>query len=300
LSLITIEIILLQNIPMEKKKLLSQYHPILYFISVWEKRVRKYLTWYFDKETYAATKTLEKLPFRIKKHQSVLIRKLGNSDLQLQYNKVENLKIAILALNGIVIKPNENFSFCKLVGIPTAQKGYKLGMELSFGEASTGIGGGLCQISNLIHWLVIHSPLTVVERYHHSFDPFPDDNRVLPFGSGATVFFNYRDYAFKNSTDCDFQINLWLTDKCLEGELRCSKELDVAYHVEEREHEFLKLDNTFYRKNEIWRIKIAKFEGGRVLETNLVTKNFARVTYIPEHFRDITIADLTNEQRLKV
>ena len=146
-----------------KKKLLSQYHPILYQISIWEKRIRRYLKWYFDKEKYSKLKSEEKLPYRIKKHQSVLIRKLGQSDLQLQYNKVENLKIVVNEINGIIIKPNETFSFCKLVGIPTQKKGYKLGMELSFGEAKTDIGGGLCQISNLIHWLVIHSPLTVVE-----------------------------------------------------------------------------------------------------------------------------------------
>lgn len=282
-----------------KKKLLSQYHPILYQISIWEKRIRKYFKWYFDKENYSKLKS-EKLPYRIKKHQSVLIRKLGQSDLQLQFNKIENLKIAVKEINGIIIKPNETFSFCKLVGIPTQKKGYKLGMELSFGEAKTGIGGGLCQISNLIHWLVIHSPLTVVERYHHSFDPFPDDNRVLPFGSGATVFFNYRDYSFKNNTDSIFQINLWLTDKCLEGELRCNCEFDFAYHVEEREHEFLKIEGTFYRKNEIWRNKIAKFEGGKIIKTELVTKNFAKVTYKPDSFRQVAVDDLTKEQKLKL
>jgi vancomycin resistance protein VanW len=285
---------------MKRKKLLSQYHPILYFISIWEKRIRKYIKWYFDNEHYSNYLSDEKLKYRIKKHQSVLIRKLGLSDVQLQYNKVENLKVAIKQINGIVIKPNETFSFCKLVGIPTEKKGYKMGMELSFGEAKTGIGGGLCQISNLIHWLIIHSPLTVIERYHHSFDPFPDDNRVLPFGSGATVFFNYRDYSFKNNTDFEFQINLWLTDKCLEGELRCNKELDFAYHTEEREHEFLRINQNFYRKNEIWRKKIAKFEGGKILQSELVTKNFARVTYLPEAFRDEEIDNLTPEQRLKL
>lgn len=284
----------------KRKKLLSQYHPILYQISIWEKRIRRYIKWYFDKENYSKIKSNEKLAYRIKKHQSVLIRKLGQHDLQLQYNKVDNLKIAIKEISGIVIKPNETFSFCKIVGIPTQKKGYKLGMELSFGEAKAGIGGGLCQISNLIHWLIIHSPLTVVERYHHSFDPFPDDNRVLPFGSGATVFFNYRDYSFKNNTNSTFQINLWLSDKCLEGELRCDEELDFAYHVEEKEHEFLQLEDTFYRKNEIWRNKIAKFKSGKILETELVTKNFARVTYIPAAFRTIKISDLTEDQKLKL
>ncbi len=44
--------------------------------------------------------------------------------------------------------------------------------------------GGICQLSNLIHWMVLHSPLQVVERANHSFDPFPDEGRVLPLVLG--------------------------------------------------------------------------------------------------------------------
>ncbi len=267
-------------------KLLSQRHPILYFISVSLKRLKRYAYWYLSQTAYVSSFSKERLPFRIKKHQSVLLKKLGESDQQLQINKIVNLQIAHQNINGIIINPGETFSFCKLVGLPTKRKGYLNGMEITFGQARPGIGGGICQISNLIHWLVIHSPLTVIERYHHSYDPFPDDGRVLPFGSGATVFYNYRDYQFKNNTKFTFQINLWITDKCLEGELRVNQELDFAYHVFEMEHQFLKQEGLFFRKNEIWRNKIAKFEGGKILETELITKNFARVAYVPDSYSD--------------
>jgi vancomycin resistance protein VanW len=264
--------------------LLSQRHPFFYFLSVWIRRMQRYAIWYLGGEKYVKAGSAEKLPFRIKKHQSVLLKKLGESDMQLQINKITNLKIAIQNINEVLIRPGETFSFCKLVGLPTQEKGYLPGMELSFGEARAGIGGGICQISNLIHWLVIHSPLTVTERYHHSFDPFPDDWRVLPFGSGATVFYNYRDYQFRNNTDHTFQINLWMSEKCLEGELRINEELDYAYHVFEKDHQFLKIDGKFFRKNEIWRNKIIKQQSGKIVETELITKNFARVTYEPENF----------------
>lgn len=267
---------------MSQRKLLSQRHPILYFLAVGLRRVKRRIQWHTDSKKYCNYSTNDKLDYRIKKHQSVLLKKLGDSDVQLQLNKVTNIKLAIQNINGIIIKPGETFSFCKLVGLPTKSKGYLHGMELSFGEARAGIGGGICQISNLIHWLVMHSPLTVTERYHHSFDPFPDDGRVLPFGSGATIFYNYRDYQFTNNTNYTFQINLWLTDKCLEGELRINQELDYAYHVFEKDHQFLKIDNLYYRKNEIWRNKILKFEGGKMVGTELITKNFARVTYTPD------------------
>ena len=193
-----------------------------------------------DDKKYANLRSERKLEFRIKKHQSVLLKKLGENNEQLQLNKVTNLKIAAVKISGIIVKPGETFSYCKLVGLPTKAKGYLMGMELSFGEAKAGIGGGICQISNLIHWLVIHSALTVTERHHHSFDLFPDDGRVLPFGSGATVFYNYLDYQFTNNTEHTFQINLWFSDKCLEGELRIDAALNYAYHIIEKEHQFLK------------------------------------------------------------
>jgi vancomycin resistance protein VanW len=143
--------------------------------------------------------------------------------------------------------------------------------------------------SHLIHWLVIHSPLTVTERHHHSFDPFPDEGRVLPFVSGATVFYNYRDYQFTNETPYTFQLNLWLGEKCLEDELRISEELDYVYHVFEKDHEFLKIGDSFYRKNEIWRQKMLKYKSGQVVATELLTKNFARVAYTPSAFREIQL-----------
>lgn len=265
------------------RKLWSQKHPMFYFISVWLKRIRRYLDWYFGPRKYAYVQLAEKLPFSVKKHQSVLIRKLGDSEMYLQYNKVTNLKIALPNIDGIIIRPGETFSFCQLVGLTNKRKGYLPGMELSNGEARPGIGGGLCQLSNLIYWMVIHSPLTVVERHHHSFDPFPDDGRVLPFGSGATVFYNYRDLQFTNQTPYVFQINLSLSEKVLAGELRVSEALNHAYHVFEQDHEYLRIDGIFYRKNEIWRKTLDK-ANGQVVGRELITKNFARVKYIPEGF----------------
>ena len=269
-----------------QKKLLSQRHPLFYFLSVWLRRISRTYTWYFSNHKYAKHISAEKLPYRIKKHQSVLLRKLGDSDMQLQKNKVVNLRLAVNRLNGIIIRPGEVFSFCKSVGMPTRKKGYLPGMELCFGEARPGIGGGLCQITNLLNWLVIHSPLTVIERHHHSFDPFPDDGRVLPFGSGATIFYNYLDFQFINDTPYTYQINLWFTDKCLEGELRIDRELDYSYHVYEKDHKFLKINDEFYRQNTIWRNKIAKYKGGSILEKQLITKNFAKVKYTPDEYEE--------------
>ena len=79
----------------KQKKLLSQRHPIFYFVSIWEKRIRKRISWVFDDKKYTSEKKIEKLDFRVKKHQSKLLKKLGETDMILQYNKIDNLKLVI-------------------------------------------------------------------------------------------------------------------------------------------------------------------------------------------------------------
>ena len=249
------------------------------------KQIERHVEWKFDPRTYAKSFEKEPLAFRVKKHQSVLIRKYANNkDMNLQYNKVENLKLVIEALDGITIQANETFSFYKLVGKPSEKRGFKKGMELSRGEARAGVGGDICQSSNLIYWLALHSPLEVVERHHHSFDPFPDSGRVLPFASGATVMYNYRDLRLHNPTDQTFQLKLWLDDKCLNGDLRTDRELEVKYHVYEKEHRFEKKETQYFRTNELWREVKSKGREISFLEHEFLVRNYAEVKYVPEGF----------------
>ena len=271
---------------MKQRKLLSQRHPIFYYLSVNLRRLQRYVKWYFGNTVFTSKRDNNLLPIRIKKHQSILIRKLGDSDKQLQINKVINLKIASKKIDKVIIQPGETFSFCKLVGKPTYKKGYVLGMELSMGKARPGIGGGICQIANMLHWLVLHSSLTVVEKSNHSFDPFPDEGRTLPFGSGAAIFYNYIDFQFKNNTEQNFQIHLKITDTHLEGELRSSEPLQESYHIFEKNHRFLKIGNEYFRENEIWRDTIDK-RTGQKKSSDLMKKNFAKVTYVPHIFDEL-------------
>lgn len=271
--------------PLKQRKLLSQRHPVLYYLSVKVRRLQRYYHWCFGNQVFAKEQSIGLLTERIKKHQSVLLRKLGESDKELQINKITNLKIASKKIDKIVIKPGETFSFCKLVGKPTKKKGYLLGMELSMGKARPGIGGGICQIANMLHWLVLHSPLTVIEKSNHSFDPFPDEGRTLPFGSGAAIFYNYIDFQFKNTTNQTFQIHLQVTETHLVGELRSTHSLANSYHIFEKKHRFIKVEDSFYRENEIWRDTIDKKTGNKTT-TEMIKKNFARVSYIPNSYEN--------------
>jgi len=227
---------------------------------------------------FASEKQKDDLKFTCKKHQSLLRRRLGDSDPQLQENKVKNLQIACPTIDGVLIKPGQTFSFWRQIGEATEDKGYFEGMQLSRGEVVRGVGGGLCQLANLLYWMALHTPLEVVERHHHSFDPFPDENRVLPFGSGAGVFYNYIDLRFFNPTDLTLQVRVWLTDEHLKGAIFASSEPPHSYHVFEKNHRFLAENGKTFRENEIWREVIDRRTGNRVAEEMLV-KNFAEVKY---------------------
>jgi len=143
----------------------------------------RYFDWYFSRKHFAVKFNSGTLPYCIFNHRTPLIRKLKNLDMWLQYNKVENLKVAAKGINRVIVRPGETLSYWKLIGKPTKRKGYKNGLVLRNGKLVTGVGGGLCQLSNLIYWMTLHTSLTVTERYRHSYDGFPDSGRKQPFGS---------------------------------------------------------------------------------------------------------------------
>jgi vancomycin resistance protein VanW len=260
---------------------LSELHPVFYHFRVGQKRWARILADAFSGVRFARERRSSALPFTCKKHQSLLRRRLGSTDPQLQENKIVNLKIAIRHIDGIMIKPGETFSFWKLVGKTTPQKGYIEGLLLSQGEVITGVGGGICQLANLLFWMVLHTPMQVVERHHHHFDPFPDDQRVLPFGSGASVFYNYVDLRFTNPTEHTFQIKVWVTDRHLKGSIHTDKEWPYSYHIEERNHAFLREGGKNYRRNEIWRTVIDK-RTGKKTDEELMIRNYSEVKYALE------------------
>jgi vancomycin resistance protein VanW len=257
----------------------SLWHPLLYRAVVWKNRLLRAASWKLDGRRYADARSDELLPYRVFKHSSKLIRRTPGAALALQLGKVRNLGVAVPRVHGLLIGPGETFSFCRAVGPPTRARGFVEGMELSRGEARPGVGGGLCQLANLLHWMALHSPLKVVERHHHSFDPFPDDGRVLPFGSGATVFYNYVDLQLYNPTALTFQLRLWLTDKLVEGELRSTSRPPVSYHVVEREHRFVRRGSKVYRMNQLWREERVRGHGAPLLGVCFLSSNCAEVKY---------------------
>lgn len=242
--------------------------------------LKRKLKWYFSATAYAKVDKAANCPHVLIEHKSTLLRKLKDVDMRLQYNKVTNLKLAIAPIDGVVIKPGETFSIWRLVGRPSARKGYKTGMMIHNGKVAEGVGGGLCQLGNLLYWMALHTPLAVTERWRHSFDVFPDVNRTIPFACGATLAYNYIDLQLKNNTDQIFRINLWLDDEFLHGCIRSSGAPQFSYEVYETDHCISQqMWGGYTRHNRIWR-KITNRDNGETTH-ELVAENHAIMMYDP-------------------
>ena len=118
--------------------------------------------WYFGGLRFARKASAPGCPHLHFRHRTPLLRKLKDVDMQYQYNKIVNLRLAAACLDGVVLRPGETFSYWRLIGRPTRRKGYLDGIVLFCGTFRPGVGGGLCQLSNLIFWMTLHTPLTVV------------------------------------------------------------------------------------------------------------------------------------------
>lgn len=241
---------------------------------------KRHFEWFFGNKKWAKQKE-ESLEVLVFQHETPLFRQLKNVDMYLQHNKATNLRLAAAKIDGVTIWPGETFSFWKMVGNPTVRRGYLEGLVLENGKVGKGIGGGLCQMGNLLYWMALHSPLTVTERWRHSYDVFPDEGRTLPFGSGATLAFNYIDLQLRNDTQQPFQLRVWLSETQLHGEVRSTNPLAERYEVFEKEH-FIRHEpwGGYSRHNRIARRAFA-VATGELLREESVTENHALMMYQP-------------------
>lgn len=261
------------------RRLFCELSPLAYRISIKKSCALRTLQDYTSGEHFAKKRAEAPLPALIYRHNSLIRRTLGEVDPVLQENKAVNLALAAPKINGILIRPGETFSFWHLVGPPVAARGYRAGLVIANAQTGEAVGGGMCQFSNLIHWMVLHTPLTVTEHHHHDqFDLFPDFGRQVPFGTGTSIFCNYLDYRFRNDTDQTYQLLVHTTDTHLCGEVRAEKQLAVKYHISVEDEHFVREDGVVYRCGEVYRAAVDK-SSGNTLTRELLRRNHARVLY---------------------
>lgn len=241
---------------------------------------KRRIEWFIASKRYATSRQHENLEHIHATHGTPMLRELSGVDMQLQRNKNASLEIAASCVDGLILKPGETFSFWRLVGKPTARRGFKVGLVLRNGTVQQDVGGGLCQMTNMIYWMAIHTELEITERWRHGYDVFPDVGRTQPFASGATCAFNYIDLQIRNLTANTYQLCVMPKDDWLYGQWRCDAPQTDSFYVFEKDHTIRQeWWGGYSRHNEIWRHRCDL--QGQHLSEEFVVENHAIMMYAP-------------------
>ncbi|WP_238457998.1 VanW family protein [Alkalihalobacterium alkalinitrilicum] len=104
-----------------------------------------------------------------------------------------NIKLSADSIQHYVLGPGDEFSFNKVVGQRTVERGYREAKEIVNKEFVMGIGGGICQTSSTLFNAIDAAGLQVVERYSHS-----REIGYVPANRDATVSWGGPDFVFSN------------------------------------------------------------------------------------------------------
>ncbi|HXP03758.1 MAG TPA: VanW family protein, partial [Stellaceae bacterium] len=85
-----------------------------------------------------------------------------------QLGKVQNLRRAAAAIDGVLVPAGAVFSFWKQIGRASWRRGFVTGRMLQQGCLVPATGGGLCQLSNAIYEAALQAGCEIVERHAHS------------------------------------------------------------------------------------------------------------------------------------
>ncbi len=104
-----------------------------------------------------------------------------------------NIKLSAESFQHFVLGPGDEFSFNKVVGQRTVERGYREAKEIVNKEFVMGIGGGICQTSSTLYNAIDAAGLEVIERYSHS-----KEIGYVPPNRDATVSWGGPDFVFTN------------------------------------------------------------------------------------------------------
>ena len=123
-------------------------------------------------------------------------------------NRITNIKITCSRISDTIVKANEEFSFCKVVGQPSSADGYKEAHAFVDGELVNAIGGGNCQVSTTVYNAAKKiDGVKITERHEHG-----KEVGYIEMGKDATVAYDYLDLKFENNNDFDLKLDAYIKD----------------------------------------------------------------------------------------
>ena len=116
-------------------------------------------------------------------------------------NRDYNLRRACESINGMILYPNEVFSYNKALGERTEANDYKEGPSYAGNETVYTYGGGICQVSTALYYCTLLADLEIVERDNHGFLP-----AYAVYGMDAVINWPNLDFKFSNNTNNPIKI----------------------------------------------------------------------------------------------
>jgi vancomycin resistance protein YoaR len=110
-------------------------------------------------------------------------------------NRIHNVQLVAHLVNDKLIAPGAEFSFNKTTGERNAAKGFLVAPVIVNGEVTTGLGGGVCQVSTTVFNAAFEAGLKITERTNHALYI-----SHYPQGRDATVNYPDVDLRFVNDT----------------------------------------------------------------------------------------------------
>lgn len=233
------------------RKRLTQIFPWLLPLRRWQRKKLFYIKMRLDGAHYARELRAEILPHEVYSSSSMMVNRKSGFPIEYQMNKVFNLKLAAKPLNRVVIKPGETFSFWQLARYADKMQRYKDGLTLIDGKIVGAYGGGLCQLSSLLFWLFLHTPLEIVERRGHAVESIPPADEDSPCGTDATIDEGWIDLKVKNNTQHSFQLVIAFDDDYMYGSIYSDTPPEFSYEIFNSEVRYYRRDGRIYQFSKV-------------------------------------------------
>ena len=154
-----------------------------------------------------------------------------NTPATIDQDLITNLKLACQAIDGMVIKAGEIFSFNEVVGQPTTAKGYKDVMVYMGKNMVATTGGGISRISSALYYCALKADMTILMRSNHIYD-----TGFIAAGLDANVMYGSMDFSFENNTSRPIRIRAQVTNSgilqvSIWGKSNDSYTVDVVYET---------------------------------------------------------------------
>ena len=265
-----------------KRRRLTELFPWLTPLRVWQRKLFFYLGMRLDHNHYTAHISEELLPTEVFSSSCPMYNKNTGFDMIYQENKVHNLRLAAATIDHMLIRPGETFSFCLSTRHADRITPYREGLTVIGGELTTAPGGGMCQLSNLLFWVFLHSPLTLVERHGHGSKDFPEPPSDAPMGVDATLAEGWKDLKVRNDTDYTFQIHISFDRENISAVLRADRQPSLVYSVSNGPVVYYRRQGAVWEEVDVIQT-LTDHESGQHQNTRTLYRNVCRIGYtLPE------------------